>query len=562
MASMPSFAPGLYGRDSTILVAKTTAEATMLAWEGFSYLGIAVAPDEGNSDYARVIDGMGAEESPVRAALRAAVVAEAEDPDSELRTLLISQYADKSVEELTGTGENFDRRTRLVVGASNSDHATFAAALAEAVSGTEILLRPGVHNISGANTIPAGVIVRGLSAASGSGAAILQGSFETTVSALTLQAGSSLVDVQIKNTSATGGTVGVPVAADIRGAGASVRGCIFSGPWSQAILAYYSTDISITDCTFVEIGKTTTSTPGDAINLYGVNGATISGCLVRDCRQNALYVNNSAKNVSIVGNTIRGCPEGIQVRVGCQSVSIVGNIFDIKGASGVYSVGIIVQTQSTDTIIANNTFRTTAGSTMPVAAIFVDDRAHRTIIEGNTIQGAGFAKGIALNNTSIGGNESIDCVIANNTVLNAAGMAIDVGPNHHGAIVTGNRVLAPSGLGIYAQGNRMVVTGNVITSPAGTHGINATGAYCSITGNVVTNAVAGAGIACTGTDNTIVGNTSIGNATYGIHDAGNSNVITGNNCGGNTDATLDIYSSGAASKVVNNIGRYTVKNAD
>jgi hypothetical protein len=51
------------------------------------------------------------------------------------------------------------------------------------------------------------------------------------------------------------------------------------------------------------------------------------------------------------------------------------------------------------------------------------------------------------------------------------------------------------------------------------------------------------------------------NQTYGIHETGNANVITGNNCGGNAHATADILSAGAASKVAYDIGRYTTKGA-
>lgn len=456
---------------------------------------------------------------------------------------------------------NAERKTRLVVGATNSDYSTLTAALAAATAGTEIALRPGTYTISGANTVPAGVRISGVTPGLGTGAAVIQGSYNTTVSALTMQAGSSIEGVYIKNTHATGGTAVVPVAVDIRAAGVVVRDCTFSGPWAQAILAYQSTDVRITDCTFEAIGLTTGSTPGDGINLYGVNGAVVSGCQFRDLKQNALYCNASSKNVTISNNTVRGGPEGMQVRVGCSNVTITGNVFDIKGSSTVYSVGVIIQTQCTDCVVSNNTFRTTTGTATPVAAILVDDRSHRTVISGNTISGSGFAKGIAIATTSSAGNESKGCIITGNTIDACAGFAVHVASAEDGAIVQGNRVFNGSNRGIVVAATRCAVVGNVVTSNTGPDGIGIDGAFCTVTGNVVTNVASGSGIKLTSTDGVATGNFCTGNAVHGIHETGNLNVITSNNVPGNTHASQDINSAGASSKVAYNIGRYTQKGA-
>lgn len=481
------------------------------------------------------------------------------DSGSDTRTAFDTRAATVADTQIVA---NADRKTRLIVGSTNSDHSTLSAALAAATAGTEIQLRPGTHTITGANTVPAGVrITSGAARGLGSGVASIEGSYGTTISALTMQAGSSIEGVHIKNTHATGGTSTVPVAVDIRGAGVVVRDCTFSGPFAQAILGYQITDLRILDCTFDTIGRTTGSTPGDGINLYGVNGAIVSGCQFRDLKQNAIYVNASAKNVTITGNTVRGGPEGIQVRVGCSNVSIVGNVFDIKGASGVNSFGIIVQTQCVDTVIANNTFRTTAGTATPIAAITIDDRSHRTIIEGNSISGAGFAKGIVIATTGGGGTESLNCVIVGNVVDSSAGVGIEVGANENNVVVTSNRLINGSNKGLYVQATRATIVGNMVTGNSGFDGITVSGSFCSVSGNVVTHVGAGAGILISGTDNTVTGNMCTANNTYGIHETGNTNVITGNNCGGNSHATTDILSAGAASKVAYNIGRYTPKGA-
>lgn len=450
----------------------------------------------------------------------------------------------------------YDRKTKLVVGSSKADYASLADALAVAVSGDELFLRAQTHTLPAGVTVPAGVTIR----ASKVGAT-LEGSFNSAVTAVTLNAGASIRGVTLRNTHATGsGGVSVAVSTN-SGSDVSVRDCRFTGTWTQGVLAYFGSDVSVRDCTFDAMGQAGgSSTPGDGINIYGTDGALVRGCMFKNLRQDAVYVGASAKSVTVTGNTIRRCPEGVQVRVGCESVTITNNTFDIMGSSVVTSFGVILQTDSIDCVVSGNTFRTTAGTAAPAHAVSVDSRSHRAVITGNTIKGL-FANGISIQTTGAAGSESLGCVIANNTLVSISTFSILVGANESGAVVSGNRVTGGGSKAILVKANRCSVVGNTVNGNAGFDGITIEGSFNAVTGNHVSDVGANAGILLTGTDNTVTGNTCHSNNTYGINDLGDRNVIVGNNCQGNDHATWDINSTGAASKVAYNVGRYTAKGA-
>lgn len=451
----------------------------------------------------------------------------------------------------TTIADRAERKTRLVVGASNSDYSTLTAALAAAVSGDEVFLRAGAYALP--VTIPAGVRVLGSKAG-----VTLSGEFSTSVNAVTLGSGASLENVTLHNTHATGGSGTVPVGVSTNSStDVAVRGCKFTGTWAQAILVYNGSNVSVTDCTFDATGQTGGSTPGDAINVYGADGVTVRGCLFKDLKQDAVYAGASAKNVTITGNIIRGCPEGIQVRVGCESVSIIGNSFDIKGVSGITSFGVIIQSGCFDCTVAGNSFRTTAGTGTPIAAVSIDTGCYRCVVDGNAIS-SGYAKGVVIQKTGAG-SESFECVISNNSIESTSSYAIHVGANENRNIVVGNVITEGSDKAILFQGGNGVIGNNLVKQNAGFDGITVAGSYNSVTGNNVWNVLANAGILLSGSYNTATGNTCTTNNTYGINDTGDFNLIVGNNCDGNEHATTDIASSGANSKVGFNIGRYTAK---
>lgn len=390
-------------------------------------------------------------------------------------------------------------------------------------TGDEVLLTAGNYLITSAVTLKSNTLLLGegvgsvllttVTTISGSNAGLLFTSGGTDIAVTNLQV------VQIGFTPSGSvtvqGTVGINTNLAV---GSRIEGVKVTGPFQQGILVNRGNSTRIIGCHLEAIGDKSSSTlPGDAINIFKTAQCTIVGCTFLNCRQDAAYFGDSSESC-FTGNTVVGSPEGVQVRGSCNDVVVANNAFTIATSSPITSFGVIVQIDVTPTpdtiphncVVSDNSFDLASGSGAPDFAISVDTG-------GSSV----------LTRTVVGDN--------------------NIAPGYD--------------IGIYNNTDRCTLTGNLVAGAVGAAGIQVLGNYCTITSNQASDMTTGAGIQVSGQNNSLTGNVCTGNSTYGIQETGNYNVIVGNNCPTNGNATTDLISGGANSKMAYNLGRYTAKGA-
>jgi len=420
----------------------------------------------------------------------------------------------------------------------------------DAGAGGTVLLPPGSYKLTSYISVPASTCL------SGDGAT-LTGAFPSGGSgAVRLGDHTKVRGLTVVNTHGAGGDWGLTTnsSSDV-----VITECTIRGPWLVGLAMTDSSDIRITNNLFDSIGMVSgppsPATPGEGIAMLRACDVTVSGNTFVDGLGCAVYIATSS-NVTVVGNTVRDQPEGVKVRVTCEDVTITSNVFTIKGSSVVPSFGVLAQTDAVNTVVSGNTFRTVAGTAAPTAAVLIDNQSHRTTVMGNTVKGL-FDYGVALATTAGGGTESVGCIISGNEFDSLATNAINVEADSLHTVISGNRINGGGigGAGIFAAADYCTIAGNSVLNAHGLYGMRLYGDHCAVTGNVVTGTENLSGFAIAGTDNAVTGNVATGNAVYGIDESGDRNLIVGNNCGDNTDATYDIVHVGASTVVDNNIGR-------
>ena len=464
------------------------------------------------------------------------------------RVLLVATDGGEQVVSgtLEGGAAQYNVRTFGATGDGVTDDTSALQSAFTAAAGATVLIPPGTYKVTGSMTLPEDTTLRGAGAT-------LTGAFPSGGSGvLKLSDGTAVHDLTVVNTHGTGGNWAISTnsASDVL-----ISGCTIRGSWLIGLAIDYGSAVRVVGNLFDEVGMLNGSaTPGSACALHETESVTIVGNTFTDCLQDAVYVAES-QNVTVTGNTVRDQPEGVQVRVACNSVTVSNNSFTIKGSSVVSSFGVLVQTDAVDVVVSGNTFRTTAGTDDPAAGVRIDDESHRAVVTGNTFRGD-FEYGVHVGTGAGGGTESIGCVISDNDFYDLSFRAIAVGAGENYAVVSNNRVTGGGDRAVTVAADYCVVSGNSVQGNVGNYGFTISGDFNSVTGNVANDVVNDSGFLISGTDNTITGNVATSNNTHGIHETGDRNLIVGNNCGGNDSAWGDIVWPGGTDTVIaNNIGR-------
>lgn len=351
---------------------------------------------------------------------------------------------------------------------------------------------------------------------------------------------------------------------DVSSPDVTIDGLIFDGKNGTSIdgtgmvYAVESSRLKITGNTFknapantpnisvggVDVSVTNNSVIGGGYGVifgvpYGsspISDAVISGNRIKNTALDGIFItenigsdgsvspNYSCMRVTVNGNTIENSGDSaIEVGFGSKDVTVMGNTID---------------TAATDGIIIRNAMGVT--------------------ITGNTIRDVGpSSDGSGIQSVALNGfyTAAYDLVIANNSISNV------------GHDATGN--------GILVQGQRLAVTGNVITSVCSTGIVIETASQFTCSGNQVMlcgqdGISLGIYNTSSASEGTITGNTILNNALYPsvngardgivIHTASNNLVFTGNLCT-DTQTTktqrygINVFSAAAGSSITINANR-------
>ena len=313
----------------------------------------------------------------------------------------------------------------------------------------------------------------------------------------------------------------------------------------SAIEATSKSKITIRDLKFVGSGNVA-NTLNTAIRFIYVTDSQVLNCWIED-----------------VGY------DGIQLLIGCEMCSVIGNHIASSGDDGINigGGGPDYADSLYNTVVGN--IINTPGST----GIHISDGSSFTTVTGNVIvspgdngidtfqSGANIGKGnntidanIIYNPTLVGIyiHDSDNNIVSNNNVYGGAYNFIVF--NASDCIISGNRGMGSTGPGIQISNDapNALITGNSISGCA-TMGIRSVSSYSNISNNTILNAGSiGIFVSTPGVGHTVTSNNVINATTYGIQSVASNCTITGNHVSAGTYA-IDVSTSKHDNVVSSNI---------